>query len=285
MTHFLISSLTLGARTIGDALRNIPPGFDGVEFGVGVEPSEIDHFHAWQQRGGQALAHNYFPPPPEPFVLNLASSDKEILTKSITLCRTAIEFCADHSIPAYSVHAGFCVHAHPADLGRELTQLPRFPKVEARKIFVESLARLARRARELGVGLAVENNVVAPMNLVNGRNELLLGARPQSLANLIYDTGENVSILLDLAHLKVSAQTLDFDVADALEAVKGMVRIVHVSENNGLRDENRLFETRPWFADFSSSHLKSVEYVVLETVAAPRTALTNQAHLLRQTWP
>lgn len=285
MPHFLISSLTLGARTIGDALRNIPPGFDGVEFGVGVEPADIDDLHAWQQRGGQALAHNYFPPPPEPFVLNLASIDKEILFKSITLCRTAIEFCSDNSIPIYSIHAGFCVHARPEDLGSELTQLPRFPKSEARKIFVESLSQLARRSRELGVGLAVENNVVAPMNLVNGRNELLLGARPESIANLIFDTGENVSILLDLAHLKVSAQTLNFDVADSLEPIKGMVRIVHISENNGLHDENKLFTKRPWFADFSSSLLQSVEYVVLETVAAPREALTQQAHLLRQIWP
>lgn len=47
MTHFLISSLTLGVRTIGDALRNIPPGFDGVELGVGVEPAEIENLHAW----------------------------------------------------------------------------------------------------------------------------------------------------------------------------------------------------------------------------------------------
>lgn len=80
-------------------------------------------------------------------------------------CRTAIEFSSDNSIPVYSSR-GFCVHAQsPRISGANSTQLPRFPKVEANKIFVESLSQLARRARELGVGLAVENNVVAPMNL------------------------------------------------------------------------------------------------------------------------
>lgn len=284
MIHFLISSLTLKARTLRDALRDIPQGFDGVEFGVGLEPNGIEALHEWQHRGGKALAHNYFPPPTEPFVLNLASNDREILARSVALCLVAIEFCADHAIPIYSVHAGFCVHARPEDLGRELAQLPRFPKAEAEKIFVQNLSYLARRARQLGVDIAVENNVVAPMNLVNGRNELLLGARPESLASFIEESGENISIILDLGHLKVSAQTLGFDPVAAVKSIRSMVRIVHASENSGINDENRLFEERPWFADVAPCLLPTLEYVVLETVTAPKQVLSRQAELLRSLW-
>ena len=53
------------------------------------------------------LVHNYFPPPKEEFVLNLGSTNNEIIRKSISLCKKAIDDAVVLGAPCYSIHAGF----------------------------------------------------------------------------------------------------------------------------------------------------------------------------------
>ena len=40
------------------------------------------------------IVHNYFPPPPKPFILNLASSNKQVREKSLAQARKSISLCA-----------------------------------------------------------------------------------------------------------------------------------------------------------------------------------------------
>ena len=51
--------------------------------------------------------HNYFPPPQEPFVFNLASEDELIFTKSFHHAHTAIDLAEKLGSKFYSFHAGF----------------------------------------------------------------------------------------------------------------------------------------------------------------------------------
>ena len=62
-------------------------------------------------------AHNYFPPPKEPFVLNLASMDKKIYKKSENLILNAVRFSKEIKSNFYSFHAGFLCDITPKDLG------------------------------------------------------------------------------------------------------------------------------------------------------------------------
>jgi sugar phosphate isomerase/epimerase len=66
------------------------------------------------------LVHNYFPPPPNPFVLNIASSNPAVLKSSIDHCLSAIRVAAELGAPFYSVHAGYALDPKITDLGRPL---------------------------------------------------------------------------------------------------------------------------------------------------------------------
>src|SRR5665811_1545119 len=66
------------------------------------------------------FAHNYFPAPEIPFVLNLASSNEKIRNQSLTHCLKGLELSKLAGAHFFSAHAGFCVDPHPDELGRKL---------------------------------------------------------------------------------------------------------------------------------------------------------------------
>jgi sugar phosphate isomerase/epimerase len=51
--------------------------------------------------------HNYFPPPPKSFVLNLASLDDDIFQMSMDHAKKALELSESLGADKYGLHAGF----------------------------------------------------------------------------------------------------------------------------------------------------------------------------------
>ena len=58
---------------------------------------------------------------------------------------------------------------------------------------------------------------------------------------------ENVGLLLDFGHLKVSALTLGFEPIHAHEKLKTWTRAYHLSDNNGKIDANESVTGDSWF--------------------------------------
>ena len=118
------------------------------------------------------IAHNYFPPPSEDFVINLSSSNPKILLQSINQIKRSIEFCSDCDINFFSFHSGFRVDPDlkfnfPRDNSIE-------PYEDAFNRFIFSLEEINTLAIEKKVQISIENNVLAPYNLIGNKNELLL---------------------------------------------------------------------------------------------------------------
>ncbi len=194
------------------------------------------------------LVHNYSPPPEVPFVLNLASKDADLLNRSREHCRRAIDLTHEFQASFYGVHCGFCFNAQPDDLGNKLTHLPRYSLKEAEEIFIESLMILSDYAKTKGVLLAIENNVLSHLNLIEGRNELLLGVRAEEIIRYIKKTGrDNIGVLLDVAHLKVSAESLGFDPHEFIHSLASNIIGVHLSDNDGKTDTNSPVAGESWF--------------------------------------
>lgn len=194
------------------------------------------------------LVHNYFPVPRTPFVLNLAAAEATSLVRSRAHCRAAVDLAAELRAPLYSVHSGFAFSARPEQLGKDLTQAPRVSLDEAHEIFVESLKELCRYGEQKSVRIAVENNVVAPFNLVNGENRLCLCATAEDMLKTWSDVGSsNLGFLIDTGHTKVTARSLGFDVDVFVDRVKPHVVAFHLSDNNGLADSNASVSEQSWF--------------------------------------
>ena len=196
------------------------------------------------------LVHNYFPPPEESFVLNLASSEPLTIQQSLAMCRQNIDLCAELDVPFYSVHSGFVLELRPEDLGKPERQEALAKESgsnyeQAYAIFLDSVRELNAYAKLRGVGLLLENNV----RTADGKDvPNVLMSTPDELLRFMADIDDvNVGILLDVGHWKVSAETCGFDMIAGLRQVKEAVRCLHLSDNDGLRDNNQKIRESSWF--------------------------------------
>jgi len=194
------------------------------------------------------LVHNYFPPPEQPFVLNLASKDPAVVRQSREHCRRAIDLCAEIKAPFYSVHSGYAFDVEPSLLGKKLSHVRRFPLDEAKKIFIESLQGLCEYGHPQGIDLLIENNVVAPMNLIDGKNCLLLSATDEDLLEIRERVGsKHLFFLVDFGHVKVTSLALGFAPTSFTRTLADGIRAFHLSDNDGFQDSNDMFDEKAWF--------------------------------------
>jgi sugar phosphate isomerase/epimerase len=246
-----VSSGAFRTRSVGEIVQiAVEAGLGFVELGSGADwaPDVLAPVRATAGRPLRYLVHNYFPPHERPFVLNLASADPESLARSVEHCRRAVDLSAELGAPFFSVHAGFAFAARPEQLGRDQTRIPRVPLTQAHEIFVRSLRDLCAYAAERGVRVAVENNVIAPFNLVNGRNLLGLCATAEDILRTQAEVGApNLGFLVDTGHAKVTAGALGFDAQRFLSTVAPHVIAFHLSDNDGTADTNQPFAERAWF--------------------------------------
>jgi sugar phosphate isomerase/epimerase len=265
-------------REVVSALR--ANGFHHIELtaGLPLAKESLPYLVDASEGGSSFLVHNYFPQPEVPFVLNLASDDEETLRLSLSLCKTAIEICRDLKAPFYSVHSGFCFHAEPTDLGKEQSQLRGIPRQRAEEIFLASLDQLVQFGSRLGIRVAIENNVVTQRNAVENGSRYL-GVYARELNRISEQTG--VKILLDVAHVKVTAKSLGFSAAEFIYEVAPNVEAVHLSDNNGEGDTNDPITEGAWFWEpLTSSGLASVPWV-LEVYNQNSQQIESQLRIIR----
>ena len=69
----------------------------------------------------------------------------------------------------------------------------------------------------------------------------------KSTGEIVKNFDENLFFLVDVAHLKVSANTLNFNPREYLEIFKDKIGGYHLSDNNGLVDSNKEISKSSWF--------------------------------------
>jgi sugar phosphate isomerase/epimerase len=200
-------------------------GIHGVELGSTTEQLGDGLLDRLCAEGLEYVVHNYFPPPAEAFVLNLASPDEEIRRRSLRLVDEGLELAAALRSPLYSVHAGFVTDPVGFD-GRSFVFAGGGNADRAKERFAGALEAALARAGELGVELLVENNVCT--------NELRGSVLLQTADE--FDELPGFGILLDTGHLNVSARTLGFDRLDFVERLAPRIRAFHLHDNDGSAD-------------------------------------------------
>ena len=240
--HYATLSEQLSAMTTA-GLTHIELGWAAPQTGL-IVPEGLREFST------HFLVHNYFPAPEKPFVLNLAAQEPMTLARSREFGLAAIRLCADLGAPFYSIHSGFLAEFDPASLGRELTYLEICDYERGYATFLDSLDVLLTEARQTGVRLLVEPNVVAPFNLIDGENQLLMLAEPREFLRLLREVNDHrLGVLLDLGHLKVTATTLGFGICEFIDAVAPAVGAFHLHDNDGTADQHQAVEATSWTLD------------------------------------
>ena len=221
--------------------------------------------------------HNYFPPPASPFVFNLASSDTHTAALSLAQVRTGMQTAVLVGRPIYSFHAGFRIDPKVSELGERLICREMTDRAQALDIFTERVFLLAEEARRAGVTLLVENNVLNEVNLATYGQDPLLLTQPDEIASFMVKAPSNVGLLLDVAHLKVSARALGFDLVNAHERLKPWIRGYHLSDNDGSADTNEPVTEKSWFWD---DLVRGLDYYSLEVYRIPICDLVAQKSMV-----
>jgi sugar phosphate isomerase/epimerase len=209
------------------------------------------------------LVHNYFPPPKIPFNFNLASKNSRIRKKSVVMAKNAIKLCSKIDSPLYTFHAGFTVD--PPKLGKPFPKGEKVNRDNSISTFYDSVGELIEFAKKENVELAMEPNVVQKFNLINNNNELLLFADIIETKQFCKKfSRKDIGILLDLGHTLVTSHWLNFDKNIFVGQLKSRVKAVHISNNNGLKDQHKKLVDGCW-------PLKQLKYfknkpIILETM-------------------
>jgi sugar phosphate isomerase/epimerase len=222
--------------------------------------------------------HNYFPPPAQPFVFNLASSDPGVTERSVQQVREAMRLAVALDRPVYSFHAGFRINPQVSELGQPLGRHVLRDRTSALEQFGEKVLLLAEEARREGVTLLVENNVLNAVNLATFGEDPLLLTNPDEIISFMKRMPSNVGLLLDVAHLKVSARSLGFNLVDAHALVKPWIQGYHLSDNDGTEDSNEIVTADSWFWDVINPGL---DYYTLEVYWTSSAELAKQYEFVK----
>lgn len=225
------------------------------------------------------FAHNYFPAPKDPFVLNLGSANEAVRERSIAHCVKGIELSYASGAPFFSAHAGFCVDPRPSELGTRLDRVPHIDRERHWALFTAAVRQVLAATRDLPTGFLIENNVLAPVNRYDDGTIPLLCVDADEQLRLLADVPDSrLGLLFDTAHFKVSAATLGFDRVQNVRRLLPSIRCVHHSDNDGRVDDNRPLDAGYWFLPLMPAVRHAVH--VLEVRQCAPEALRRMEGLL-----
>jgi sugar phosphate isomerase/epimerase len=240
-----------------------------------------------REEGIEVILHNYFPPADDPFLLNLASLDPELVQRSRRHCEEAISLSAELGSAFFAAHAGFVADFPPSLLG-DPQSLRRFHQErkdqlfekEAKEVFAESVQQLTNFGRRHEVRFLIENHVAEERLGYDAARSLLLCLEPDDFGELARKVGEDsFGMLLDVGHLRCTSQVFGFSKEEFCSSLSQWICAFHLSDNDGRRDSHQSFDDRSWFLSVVRSHPQAA--ATLEFDRCSREDLLKSARLVQ----
>jgi sugar phosphate isomerase/epimerase len=229
------------------------------------------------------LIHNYFPPPKEDFVLNIASEKDKIRKQSIELIRSSVSLAHEIGAEIYSVHAGYAKHYTPNPDGVYFNPDGKSisPKT-ALSMMYSSLSEITEYSGKLKVKIGVEN--LFPFG---DTPEDSLLCTPEDIFAFLDSTSqdENIGFLLDLGHLLISSTHYGFDKDAFIEELKKnyayKVIEIHLSGNDGTTDQHGPLSSDNWQFEAALRFDLETVPVTLECRGLDTRELSNQYSIVK----
>lgn len=263
MAEVFVSTGTGAGSATRIARELYDEGFTSLELSGGsYDEGYLQRVNELVDVGARISLHNYFPPPEDPFVLNLGHWDYVIREKSIQMVSQALRLSNEIGSERYAVHSPFAVDITPSQLGTKISSRESRPKRLVEEIFLDSLETLKKEANSLGVSMYIENSPLSSENLRSLGKDSLLGVTSEEVTSLAEKA--NVGVLCDLGHLKVSSNTLGLDIKKEADSMLGNSDYLHLSDNDAVNDQHRIFDKNAWFISPLLNHKGTIKTVALE---------------------
>lgn len=234
-----------------------------IEFSGGKYLKEINSkLRKLQKKKVSFIFHNYFPVPKKSFIINLASSNKSVLKKSINHFKKVIDLSYLYKIKYVSMHAGFKVDFLKNSFKiKSINDVSIINNKIAENNFIKSMKEIANYANSKGINILVENNVLSKKNFLLFKSNPFLFSESNNIKKMMSKLPKNVGLLLDTGHLKVTCKTLNLNLYNEYKKIFKFIKGYHLSDNNGLADTNNTFTKNAWwFKKFN----KNLDYYTIE---------------------
>lgn len=227
------------------------------------------------------IVHNYFPDSKQPFVLNLSSNDIRVRQKSIDHIKSAINLSKKFNSNLYAFHGGFLYQPmNEVDVVSGLlksdTNVRSIDKFGAFKTFVDNLKLILNYAKEQQIKILIEN----PPCPETHKGKLLFATADDYLTLFKLVENDNLGILLDLGHLKICAKTYSFSINDYMDKLKEKVFALHISDNDGMNDQNAPIEKDGWIVKLLTNYRLTHLPATLEIGNFDMNVILEQKELL-----
>lgn len=243
---------------------------------IGVRNIELGSIHCHEPQvesflttcSSDFLVHNYFPPPADPFIVNLASDDPRIRSRSLRHVLESISFCRRIGAKLYTFHPGFVREPIGASTSADNYDF-RFHHsggFDAKcheasfERFLDAASRIVEHASQLGVRVAVESEGSV------GKRHLLLLQREEEFDRLLGSI-ENpmLGINLNLGHLNLAANAFGFDRFKLIDKLSQRIVAMEISHNEGVEDDHRPLVPGAWYWDVVRDRRFDHVPIILET--------------------
>lgn len=232
-----ISTSCVKNNSIKKSIKQIVDfGYTNIELSGGTDyyPEIVDDLVSLKDKYNlNFICHNYFPPPKEHFVLNLASLDIATQEKTFQFLKNTIKLSDKLKLREFGFHAGFFLNIPLDEIGEKIQNQPLFNKKEAINQFCKSYTKLDSLTNSK---LYIENNVISRPNYEKFGEDIFMLTSSKDyfrLKKLI-----NFDLILDVAHLKVSCNSLNLNFEMELDSLIHQTDYIHVSDNSGITDDN-----------------------------------------------
>lgn len=235
---YISTSCIKGKQKISDSIIElIENGFLNIELSGGTEyypDFKNDLISRKNEFNINYLLHNYFPPPKQHFVLNLASLNDKIFNLTLEHYKRSIELSEILGSKRFGLHAGFLIDPNVKELGKKIGKDKLYDKEKSIERFCLGYEQISSISNK--VKIHIENNVFSYNNSLNFAENPFLFTDYDSYLEL--KNNIDFPVLLDLAHLKVSCKTLGLVFKDELHKSLNLSDYIHISDNSGYADSN-----------------------------------------------
>lgn len=256
---------------------------------AGIRAIELGSAHVYNDKlkenlncgGVEYLMHNYFPPPKEPLILNLASLNPAILNDSIQFVKEALKLCQAMDVKLYSLHGGMLADPVGFRIGKGFL-FDHCSPIARDKLwgtFVESIQEIGRYAKGLGINIAIENQGSTQ------KNQYLLMCEAEEYEELFNRVSlANVGVLLDLGHLNIASNVRGFNRHEFIDRVKNKAFEIHIHENDGKTDTHGKIQNKSWIDDVVMMEEFSETILTLEAFNLTIEDIIFQVRLIKKKW-
>ena len=136
-------------------------GINNIELSAGKKTKNLEKKIIDLSKKNNFVIHNFFPPNDPDLVLNLASSNKNIIRKSMNHYKKVIELTNKINAKFFSIHAGFTIDPNYKELGKLLYKHKKTNRRVHIENYIKNVKKIAKLSRKFNLNILIENNVIS----------------------------------------------------------------------------------------------------------------------------